>query len=195
MQASLLQRRDFGTREHFARIGDAEWVKRGAQTSEAIDFLAREHRWQEIAFFDADSMLSSYRASHLDAHVQDSAGKLFCLFQRAWLPAIKQNQGVQVAIPGVKNIRAPQTGLSRHLADPAQRFTQPPSRNNPILDNEVGRKAADSAKGVLAAFPNSQALAGIPRGTNAQSAAFGQNLVQTNAIYLHHFLWAFKLDD
>jgi hypothetical protein len=91
VQPSVLQGRRFRAGEHFAGIGNAERVEGGSQFSEAIDFVRSEHGGQEVAFFDANAMLTGYRATHLDAHVQNSARQFFGPLESAGLAAVKQD--------------------------------------------------------------------------------------------------------
>ena len=91
-------------------------------------------------------------------HIEAETGELLGSFQCAGFSAVEQNERMQVAVAGVKDICATQTGLARHLANPAQCFPQTTPRNHTVLHDEIRRQPANRAESVLAPFPNRHPL-------------------------------------
>ena len=122
-------------------------------------------------------------------------GERLGAFERAGFAAVEKNERMQIAVAGVKDIRATQPSFARHLADAAQRFAEPAARHDAVLHDEIRRQAADRAEGALAAFPNRDALLRIARGPRLDGLARGDDPIEPLAIRRHGFARSFEFDD
>src|ERR1051325_4722099 len=178
MQAAVCQRRRFGAGEHLAGIGDARWIEGQVQAMHAIDLFGTEHDREIVAFLDADAVLSGDGPAHLDAHLQNAARESLGPFECALLTAIEKDEWMEVSIAGMEYIGATDVCFPGHFVDAPQCLAKFAPRDYAILDDEVGREPADSAKGALAAFPNGQAFFGIAGGPGLEGLAGGEEGVE-----------------
>src|SRR3546814_15021439 len=84
-----------------------------------------EHRAHEIALLDADAMLAGQHAADLDAELQDVGAEVLRLLQLARLVGVVEDERMQVAVAGVKDVGDAQAVERAELARPdARRVVQ-----------------------------------------------------------------------
>ena len=82
-------------------------------------------------------MLAGDRAAEAHAEPENLPGELLCLLELPSHPAIVENQGVKVSIPGMENIGDAKSMARAELLDFPQRLSQPAAGNDSVLDQEV----------------------------------------------------------
>src|SRR5450759_4324119 len=116
-------------REYLAGIEQALRVERAFQPLLLVEIDLAEHLAHQVALFDADAMFAGEHTAELDADPQNIRTKSFGPLHFAGLVGIVQDQGMQVAVPGMKHIGDAQIVLGREVADPRQRLRQFPARD------------------------------------------------------------------
>src|SRR3546814_5305418 len=79
-----------------------------------------EHRAHEIALLDADAMLAGQHAADLDAELQDVGAEVLRLLQLARLVGVVEDERMQVAVAGVKDVGDAQAVARAELAHALQ---------------------------------------------------------------------------
>jgi len=99
-------------------LANAERIESSAQPLHAINFFRAEHFRQVIALFNADPVFSVIEPP-ISIHMRRMRpANASARSKRTRFAPIKEDQRVQVAVAGVKDVRAAQAGLARHFADP-----------------------------------------------------------------------------
>ena len=143
MHALQRERGRFATGEHFAAIGNFLGVDGPAQRLHNIELFFAEHRRHIIALLHADAVLASDRAAQRYTKRQDLARQLLGFVQRARLAPVIQNQRVQVAVAGMKDVGDIQLIFLFKRVDFQQRFAQAAARDDAVLHDIIGAQAPD----------------------------------------------------
>ena len=83
-----------------------------------VDFV--EHFGHQVALFDADAMFAGQHAADLDAEPQYVGAEILGALQFARHIGVEQDQRMQIAVAGVKDIGDAQAMFLRQLADAGQ---------------------------------------------------------------------------
>ena len=69
-----------------------------------VKIIIRKKQWHQFAFFHAHAMLAGQRAANFHAIANDLGRSLNGSLILPRIPRIKQNNGMQISVPGMKNI-------------------------------------------------------------------------------------------
>src|SRR3989442_597860 len=129
------------------------------------------------------------------AIADDLGGGFEGAFELRGIPGIVEDDGVQVAVAGVKNIADLKAVLLADLLDAAQRLRKFRTRNNAVENIIAGSKAAKRAESVFAAFPEEFAFGRVAGDTNFTGAMRVANFSDGGGLRDHAFTDAFHLDE
>jgi hypothetical protein len=174
--------RCLGARELLAGVGDAQRIEGGAQPRHAVHLVRVIHGGKVFELLDANAVLAGDRAAHLDAQLENAAGQRLGAREGSRLAAIKQDEWMEIAIAGVKDVCDAQPGLVRHFANTAEGLTELAARHHAVLHDEVGRKPAHGAESALAALPDSQAFFGVTGRARFHGFAGGDDGIQSATV-------------
>src|ERR1700683_1368298 len=98
-------------------------------------------------------MLAGDRAPHRDAEADNFVSRRDCPLELLVIPRVKKNDGVQVAIAGVKNIADLESVSAANFADMTQRLREFGARNHTVLHIIGRRKPSNRTKRILSPLP------------------------------------------
>ena len=98
-------------------------------------------------------MLSGHRAAHLDADLEDPPPELLGALDLPRPVRVEEDEGVQVAVPGVEHVGHVEPVLGRELAHALEDLGEALAGDGAVDAVVVGRDAADGGKRGLAAEP------------------------------------------
>ena len=116
-------------------------------------------------------MLAADAATHCQTFLQDGGAQLLHPRLRLRLTGVVENQGVKVAVAGVKDIGDGKSVILAQAFDGGQHGRQAAAGNNAILDVIGGSDLSHGGEGRLAPFPEHRALRGVL--SKAQAAGPG----------------------
>jgi hypothetical protein len=143
----------FAEGKDFAGIERGIGIEGVMDASHEIEIGVGEDQRHELGLFHADTVLAGERAADFDAVTDDFGGGLHGAFELRGVARIVQNDGVQIAVPGMKNVADLKAELRANLLDAAESLRKFRTRDDAIEDVIAGSEAAERAEGVLAAFP------------------------------------------
>ena len=123
-----------------------------------IEVGVGEEERHKFGFFHADAVLAGKRAANFDAITDDFGGGHEGPFELSFVTRIEENDGVQVAVAGVKDVADLKAVLIADLPDAAQSLRKFRTRNDAVEDVIARGQAAERAESVLAAFPEEVAF-------------------------------------
>src|SRR5258705_11541807 len=91
-------------RKYLARVEQALGVERAFEPLLLVEIYLAEHLAHQVALLDADAMFTGQHAAEFDADPQDIGAEGFRPLDLAWPVGIVQDQGMQVAVAGMKHI-------------------------------------------------------------------------------------------
>src|SRR6266702_7631162 len=160
-----------------------------------IEISVGEKKRHELALFHADAVLAGERPADFHAIADDFGGGFEGAFELRGIPRIVEDDGMEIAVAGVKNIADLKAVLLADLLDAAQRLRKFRTRNNAIENVIARRKPAERAEGVFAAFPEEFAFARVAGDTNFASAMRIANFSDGGGLRDHSFIETFPLDE
>ena len=107
-------------REDLAGIEQALAVERAFEALLLVEVDLREHDRHEVAFLDADAMLTGQHAADLDAQPQDIGAEFLGALELAGRIRIVENERMQVAVAGVEDVGDAQAVFRRQFLHAAQ---------------------------------------------------------------------------
>ena len=134
----------------------------------SLEFEGAELVAHRVDLFHADPVLAGNRAADVDRELKYLGTELLGSRELARLVRIIEDQRVQVAVAGVKNIHTAQAVLFCEVFDRGEDARQRFFRNRAVHAIVIGRHPAGSGKCRLAAGPESVAF-----GFAARDADFG----------------------
>ncbi len=151
-------------------------VERAFQPHLLVEIDGAEHRRHQITLLDPDAVFAGQHAADLNAEPQDVSAEFFRRFQFARLVGVIHDQGMQIAVASMKDIRHPQAIAHRHLGHTFEDQRQLTARDGAIHAVIIGRNAADGREGRLAAGPDQQAFSlGIADPDRAGAVGLGND--------------------
>ncbi len=164
-------------RKHFSRIEQPLRVEGAFQALLLVQINLAEHLAHEVALFDADAMFAGQHAAEFDAAAQDVGTERLGSLDLAGLVGVVEDQGMQIAVAGVKNVGDAKTVFFGEIADSRQRLRQRPARNSPVHAEIIGRNPPHRRKRRLAPRPEQIALRlGLGNLTRGRAAALRDRL-------------------
>src|SRR5437588_8116463 len=140
-------------------------------------------------------MLAGDGAAHADAPRKDRFAAGASFFQVAGFAGVEENDGVQVAIAGVKDVADGESVLAGGLADEIESGRDLGARHHAILHVIGGADAAHGAKGVFAALPEQIALLGGAGHAKFARAAEQAGFANLLDLRFHGLANAFEFDE
>jgi len=147
----------FAQGKDFAGIEGGVGIEGVVDTAHEIEVGVGEEERHKFGFFHADAVLAGERAANFDAIADDFGGG----FEGAL--KLRGVAGVQVAVPGVKDVADLKAVLKADLPDAAQSLRKFRTGDDSVKDIIAGGQAAERAESVLAAFPKEVALGAVAR--------------------------------
>src|SRR6478672_7760451 len=145
-------------RKHLAGVEQALRVEGAFQPLLLIEIDLAEHLAHQIALLDADAVLAGEHAAKLDAAAQDVGAEGLRPCHLAGLVGIVEDQGMKIAVAGVKYVGDPKLVFLRELADARQRLRQRAAWDGTVHAEIVRRDAPDRRERPPAAGPEQIAL-------------------------------------
>ena len=130
------------------------------------------------SIFEADAVLPRQNPASLDRDPDYLLSGLQYLLHNSGFTSIKDDQGVQIPIPGVEHVHHDQAPLLNHLIYPGQNLSQTRSRDDRVIQVIVRLDHGNGAECTLATLPypcpcvlglshpNSPCTVGTPDGLN-----------------------------
>ena len=129
----------------------------------------------------------------MDAGFQDVGAEALATAHLIVIVGVEEDQRVQVAVAGMKDVGAAQTVCRFHSGDGAQHLGQPVARNRRVHAHVVGTDASGRREGVLAPAPEAQALLFVGADLDACGAAGVQDSRHAPDLLVDLFLRAVAL--
>ena len=180
-------------RYHLAGVEQAVTVKCAFDAKHLLVFFRRELHAHGVEFFHAHPVLACHRAAHRHAGLQNIGTKQLAAVQLVSIVGIKQNQGVQVAVPCMKNIGAAQLVFFLHLGNRQQNICQALAWNGRVHAHVVGADTARCRESVFATAPKAQALGFALADRNGRGTTAGQHLAHAADFFFNFFHRAITL--
>ncbi len=158
-------------------IRKLQGIEGGADALHGGEIGFGKHFGHHALFFFADAVFAGDGAARGEAKVENFHRKRESAFFLAGNPAVVENEWVEIAVAGVKNIGDAQAGLLTEPRDFSHHLRKGGAGNHAVLDDVVGRDAAHGGEGRFAAFPNERAL-----GVGLRDADFPRALRKANFI-------------
>ncbi len=146
-----------------------------------VEIAFRKHHRHQVALFHADAVFAGQHAADLDAQPQDICAERFRTIEFARLVGIVEDQGMQIAVPGMENIGDAQIVLRGQFLHAAQHQRQLRARDGAVHAIVIWRDASNRREGRLAAGPEQEPLflaVGSPAGHRPAFARDRQNPIQ-----------------
>src|SRR4029077_3163726 len=109
-------------------------------------------------FFHTHAVFSGERATDFEAVADDFGGGLHGAFELRGVARIVKDDGVEVAVAGMKNVADLKTELCADLLDAAKGLRQFRTRDDAVENVIAGSETAKRTESILAAFPEELAL-------------------------------------
>ncbi len=119
--------------DDLARVEQAFGVEGALDGEHLLAFFGRKLHAHAAELFDAHAVLAGDGAAHLHAGLEDVGAKQLGAVQLIAVVGVKQDQRMQVAIAGMKDIAATQLVLLFHLGDGQQDVSQALARDGRIM--------------------------------------------------------------
>lgn len=113
----------------------------------------RKHFVHEVDFLHTNAMLSRDRTAAVQALIQNLVTGEQDSLDLSSVPLIEQQDGMDVAVPGMKDIDDSQFMFRGDFDNSAENVRQLGARNNTVLGAVTRAEPADGAEGLLAALP------------------------------------------
>ncbi len=107
-----------------------------------------------MQLFQADAVLAADRPPHIRAYLHDLRRRGMDPLQLVFIPFIKKNQRMQIAVSGVKYVGDGEVIFLADFHHFGERLRQTGARYGAIVDEIVGTQAAHGAEGALPAGPD-----------------------------------------
>ena len=143
----------FAERERFSRVQGAGWIRRVVDAAHEREIGVGEEERHQLVFFHADAVFAGQAAADLHAIADDFGGDFHGALQLRGVARIEENDGVQVAVAGVKDVADEAAILLAKLLNVAERLRKLAAWNDAVEDIVAGSDAAERAERVLAALP------------------------------------------
>src|SRR5260370_37810471 len=124
-----------------------------------IEISVGKKRGEDCGLFHAAGVLAGERTADLHAIADDFGGGFEGAFELRGITRIVEDDGMQVAVAGVKNIADLKAVLLADLLDAAQRLRKFRTRNNAVENVIAGGKAAERTERRFPPFPREVAVA------------------------------------
>src|SRR4029453_909159 len=128
----------FTGRELLAAVRQLLWIHRQTQAAHAVDGGRVVHLAEKLPLLESDAVLAGDRSAKPDAEADDFCSEHLGAIVRARFAAIVEDQRMEVAVAGMKDVGDANAVLPRQRLDGDQRLAKACARNDPILDDEVG---------------------------------------------------------
>ena len=127
-------------------------------TAHEIEIGVGEEKRHEFTFFHADAVFAGEAAADLDAIANDFGGGLHGALELLVVAEIVKNDGMEIAIAGVKDVSDVEAELSADFLDAAQGLRKFRTGDDAVEHVDAGGDAAEGAEGIFSAFPEQVAL-------------------------------------
>ena len=117
-------------------------------------------------FLYTDAVLAGQAAAQFDTRAQNLLSGVHHAPGLVRVALVVHQDGMDVAVAGVKDVGDAQLVFLRHVGDALQNIRHLGARNHPVLRAVVGRQTADGAECAFAALPDRLALGVVARGTH-----------------------------
>ncbi len=149
-----------GTGKQFVGVGNSVGVKGAADELHGGERRLGEHVAHGLLLLAAYPVFASDGATVVHAQVQDAPREVERLLLLTRDRAVVENDGVEVAIPGVEDIGDAEAGLCSKPPDGFQQRRQGGARDDAVLQDGVRRDTPYRSKGGFAALPDEGAVSG-----------------------------------
>jgi len=118
-----------------------------------IEIGIRESERHELGLFHADTVFSGERAADFETVADNFGGGLHGAFELRGVARIVEDDGVEIAVAGVKDVADLKTELRPDLPDAAKSLREFRTGNDAVENVIAGSETAEGAEGIFAAFP------------------------------------------
>ncbi len=185
----------FAERKDFAGIKGRVGIESVVDAAHEIEIGVGEKKRHELGLFHADAMFTGERAPDFHTIADDFRGGMHCSFELGFVAGIVEDDGMKVAVSGMENIADIKAVLRADLPDAAESLRKFCARNDAIEDVVAGSEAAESAKSVLAAFPEELALGVVTSKADFASAMSTANFVDGGGLGNDSFCKALDFEE
>jgi hypothetical protein len=154
VSATGCQHGGFCTGEFLSAIGDSFRIDGRPQAMHEFCIGLAIHFAKERFLFESHTMLAGDRAAQADAQPDDFPCQFLSMVERSFLAAIKHDEGMQIAVTGVKDIGNTDSEFLAETIDFGERLAKPRSRYDTVLHDEVRTESANGGKRTLPTRPD-----------------------------------------
>jgi len=185
----------FAERKDLAGVERAVGIEGVVDAAHEVEIGIGEKQRHELGLFHADAMLAGERAANFDAVANNFSGSLHGAFELPFVARIVENDGMKVAIASVENVADIEAVARTNFADAAQGLRKFGARDNAVKNIVAGGEAAESAEGVLAAFPEEFAFGVVAGEANFAGVVQVTNLGDGDGLSGDSFQKAFDFEE
>jgi len=125
------------------------------------EIIVGKNQRHQLVFFHADAVLAGERAANFDAIANDFVGGGDGAFEVRRIARIVEDDGMEVAVTGMKNVADLKTVGFGNFGDAAESLRELGARDHAVENVIAGSEASEGAEGVFAALPEKFALASV----------------------------------
>ena len=162
-------------RNYLARIAQSRRIESRAHAHHRVHVIVGKNQPQVTALVQAYSVLAGNRAAGAHAGFHDLASGLPHALKIVAAAQVKTDQGMQVAVAGMKDVRELQIILFRDAIGFGEHLGQTRARHDCILNHDIGTKPAHRAEGAFARRPKLLSFVFVGGATNRTRPMIKQN--------------------
>src|SRR5574337_1160572 len=152
-----------GRREDLPGVEQPAGIKDPLHLAHGLQVVAGELQRHVVPLLQADTMLAGEAAAHLDAGLDDLGSHLLRLAELPFVPGVRADERVEVAVARVKDVGHPEAVFLGQLPDQCHDGGELGPRDDRILDVIFGADLAHGGEGGLPPLPEQEPLVVIPR--------------------------------
>ena len=143
----------FAEREDFAGVERAISIEGVMNAAHEVEISVGKKKGHEFGLFHADAVLTGERPADFHAVTDDFGRGLHGAFELTFVARVVKNDGMKIAVAGVKNVADVEAVASADFTDATKSLREFGTRDNAVENVVAGGETAESTKSVFAAFP------------------------------------------
>src|SRR5271167_1211746 len=163
--------------EHLRGIRELQWIEGAADALHGCKIGFTEHLGHHVLFVLPDAVFSGDGTARGQTEFENFIGERFRGFLLPLDMAIVENEWMEIAIAGMKDVGDAKTGFAAETRNLAHYLRQSRSRYHTVLDDVVRRDAAHGSEGGFASLPHQGALGFALRQPNFQSTILAAEFI------------------
>ena len=195
MRAKARLAATFAKRENLAGIQRTLWIERVVDAAHEVEVGVGEEKWHQFAFFHANTVFAGEAAANFDAVANDCGGGLHGALELLVVAEIVENDGMEIAVTGVKDVADLESELIADFLNAAQRLWKLGAGNYAVEHVDAGGDATERAERILATLPEQVALFVVARDANFAGFVRAADFVDGRGLSGDGFEHAFDFEE